>query len=159
MKRKTFERLIKRFSILPMHHIDTSIVLEPEKTEDGFYCKKYLNIVGYKYRGVLSFPTLGELLFRILKLETPQERYELLDLLLSFIKEKRIVYRSVQNTEDVVKRIEEIDPTITPLDRLILSCAISHKAKVLVTLDSRLIRNRLIEREFQIEIKHPKELL
>lgn len=45
---------------LPLHHIDTSIILEPEITEDGRHCTKYLQRVGYNYRGVLSTPVLSE---------------------------------------------------------------------------------------------------
>ena len=62
MKKKTFEKLLRRFLGLPPHHIDTSILLEPEKTEDGRDCRKYLQKVGYDYRGKLSLPVFAKFL-------------------------------------------------------------------------------------------------
>jgi len=159
MTKRPAKQKLKKFQRLPTHHIDTSVILEPEKTDDGRYCKKYLNLVGYKYRGFLSFPVLGELMYKILKLDDTGKRYDALDLIYSLIKTKKIRFRSITGTEKIVQKIKEIDESITPMDRQILACAIVHKVKTLVTLDKRLISNKNIEKEFKIQIKHPKELI
>ena len=64
MLRKTAQRLERRLFSLPLHHIDTSVFLEPENTENGRYCKRYLQKVGYKYKGKLyhEFPASIEIL-------------------------------------------------------------------------------------------------
>ena len=116
-------------------------------------------MVGYKYRGFLSFPVLGELMYKILKLDDIGKRYDALNLIYSLIKTKKIRFRSITGTEKIVQKIKEIDESITPTDRQILACAIVHKVKTLVTLDKRLISNKNIEKEFKIQIKHPKELI
>lgn len=151
--------MARKLSALPLHHIDTSVILEEEKTENGFYCKKYLNLVGYKYRGVISFPVLSELMYKILSLTDRSAQYDLLDEILSFIKSKQIGIQGVKNTENIVVRIKETDKAITPNDSLIIASAVAHKSTVLVTIDARLIRNRSIEKEFKIRIMHPKDLL
>lgn len=159
MKRKLKKRLEKRLKKLPLHHIDTSIILEPRTTKSGFYCKKYFNLVGYKYRGVFSLPVLGEVLYKILKIKELGKRYDALDLIFTLVRNKNIDFYSVKGTEEIIEKIKEIDPSITPTDRLILACAIAHKAKVLVTIDTRLIKNKLIEDRFKIRVEHPKSLV
>ncbi|MBI4170463.1 MAG: hypothetical protein HY514_02125 [Candidatus Aenigmarchaeota archaeon] len=52
----------KPLHALPLHHIDTSVLLEPHTTENGRWCKKYLQRIGSKYRGVVSAPVLSELM-------------------------------------------------------------------------------------------------
>ena len=58
MLRKTKEKLERRLVTLPLHHIDTSVVIEPENTPDGRFCRRYLQKVSYNYRGVFSAPVL-----------------------------------------------------------------------------------------------------
>jgi hypothetical protein len=62
MKQKTLEKIIRKFEILPLHHIDTNIFIEADKeTKLGDACASYLNRIGYKYRGIISLSVLGEL--------------------------------------------------------------------------------------------------
>lgn len=44
-----------------MVHIDASAVLEKETTDDGYRCKKFLNMVGYRCGGRFSLVVLGEM--------------------------------------------------------------------------------------------------
>jgi len=68
MKPKTLKKLLRRFQRLPLHHIDTNVIVEALKdTKLGNICPGYLNRVGYKYRGVLSSSVLGEFLLHVLK--------------------------------------------------------------------------------------------
>ncbi|MBU5537240.1 MAG: PIN domain-containing protein [Candidatus Aenigmatarchaeota archaeon] len=147
-----------KFLTLPVHHIDTSIILEKETTENGRYCKKYINIVGTKYRGIISLPVLSELFLSILRLENFSEQWDVLDLIKSILKEKKIAVYSPSNTFDIEARIANLDKRIQPLDRLILACASENNA-LLVTLDSNLLNNDKLENLLNIKIKHPKELI
>lgn len=151
--------MAKKLATLHLHHIDTSVLLEPRTTENGFCCKKYLNIVGIKYKGVISFPVLSEIMYKILSLTDISSKYDLVDDISSIIKSKKIAIQGVRNTEEIVIRIRELDKSITPNDRLIIASAVVNKASALVTLDSRLIGNQPIEKEFKIRMLHPKQLL
>lgn len=149
----------EKFQKLPLHHIDTSVILEPKDVSDNIYRKKYLNLVGYKYRGRLSFPALGELFFKIQKLETFREQYEILDMITELIKKRRISFFSVPENEGINVRIKELDRRVDKTDRLILASAIEDGATFFVTLDSKLVDNMILEKEFGISIKHPKDLI
>jgi predicted nucleic acid-binding protein len=145
---------------LPVHHIDTSVIIEPENTDQGRECTKYLHLVGYKYRGRFSIPMLGELLLIINRLDTPRERYELLDLILQIINQRKITYFSTERIENNLGKIRNSIRSLTPVDSLLLACAISDKANFFVTIDNKLLRNsEFVEDEFGIEIKHPKDLI
>lgn len=159
MKKKTLDKLRKRFLTLPLHHVDSSIVLEPENTEDGKYCTKYFNLVGYKYRGKFCIPVLGEILLAISFIKEETKQYDVLDVFLKLIKERKIEFVSVENVEEHMAKIKELDKRIEPIDRFNLACAISDKAKVFLTLDKKLIHNEKIEKEFGIKIMHPSELI
>jgi len=158
MEKKIKERLERRFLILPLHQIDTDIILEPENTENGRYCKRYLNKVGYRYRGFLSFPVLSELFLKILKLETFDEKWDTLHLVDSLIKEKKILFYSQKDIREIETKIIEIDKRIQPLDREITACATEQRA-TLVTIDSDLYENYKLQEKLDIQIKHPKELI
>ncbi len=158
MKRKTLIKLQRKFLALPLHHIDTDIILEPENTENGRYCKRYLNKLGYKYRGVLSLPTLGEIFLNILSLKTPREKYVTLDIIDSLIILRKIEFYTPRNIGELLIKIRNLDSRIEPTDAEILACAIEASASALVTLDSKLIHNETLEKKFNIEIKHPCEL-
>jgi len=150
--------MTRKLTRLPLHHIDTSIILEEATSKEGFYCKKYLNIVGYKCKGVISFPVLSELFFKILNLKTFDEQWDMFDLINSIIKEKRISFYSPKDISEIDRKIKEVDITLDSLDRQILACAIENRA-TLVTIDSKLLRNERIQKEFDIKIRHPKELV
>lgn len=159
MKKKTLMKLIKRFERLPLHHIDSSIELEPENTQDGRYCTKYFNRVGEKYRGRFCIPALGEMLLAISFITDKTKQYDTLDVFLRLIKERKIGFASVENVEGYITKIKEIDKRIEPMDALILACAVADGADKLVTLDEKLIHNEKLENELVIEIRHPKELV
>lgn len=147
-----------KFQILPLHHIDTSVILEKQTTDNGKYCKKYLNVVGYRYRGAISFPVLSELFFKILKLETFDEQWDTFDLIKSLIKEKKILFYSPKNIAEIDNKIKEIDSRIEPLDGQIVACAAEDEA-TLVTIDTKLTENSKLEKELGIEMKHPEGLV
>lgn len=59
MKPKTMRKILRRFQRLPLHHIDTNILVESGKeTKFGNIFAAYLNRVGYKYNGVLCSSVL-----------------------------------------------------------------------------------------------------
>ena len=133
--------------------------MESEKTENGRYCRKYLQRVGYNYKGVVSFPVLGELMSTVLSLDDYNEMHTMLEIISGFIRTRRIGQYSQKSIEDISISIHHIDPRIDDLDREILACAIEDKAVVFVTLDKKLLDNQKLENSFDIKIKHPKDLL
>ena len=159
MKDKIREKINKRIAILPKHHIDTSIFLESEKTETGRCCRRYLQKVGYNYKGIVSFPVLGELMSAILSLDDYNERQTLLEIITGFIRTRKIERYSQKKTENISISIHHVDPRIDSLDREILACAIEDNAAILVTLDSKLLNNQKLENAFGIKIRHPKDLI
>lgn len=159
MEKKTEEKLERRFLTLPLHHIDTSIILETPTTESGRACRKYLQVLNTKYRGKFSLPVLGELLLRILKLETVHEKYVTLDIITEWIKNKRIELYIPTNISETVNTIKTIDTRIKETDAHILACAIEDNALTFVTLDKELTHNHRIEENFDINIVYPDELV
>lgn len=139
--------------------MDTSVILEPEKTEDGRFCKRYMQIVSYKFRGKFSLLVFGETLLSIMSLRNYRDQHDSLDHFLRLVSVRKIETYVPKKIEETMMRIREIDYRIDPTDTEILSCAIEDGARILVTLDTKLIHNERIENEFGIEIKHPKELL
>jgi len=162
MKPKTLEKLIRRFTRLPSHYIDSSVILgaflEDEKFREE--CKNYLNRVGYNYRGFLAVSVTGEI-FMILNKRIDNETGR--EIFFSFF-DKLVGRRKMEFIGadfEVYKKIDEIKEVsykIEPLDALHLAIAINNKAGVFVTLDEKLLHNREIESKFNIKILHPKEL-
>lgn len=72
---------------------------------------------------------------------------------------KKIGLYSPKDISFILEIIKRIDERIKPLDREILSCAVEDESNLLVTLDKDIIHNEKLEKEFGIEIRHPKELL
>ena len=144
---------------LPLHHIDTSIILEPKETANGLYCRKYLQKIGYNYRGILSFPVLSELFSIVLKIEDYTNMHDSLDMIKELINVRKIEFYSPKNAYERIRIIKEIDKRIDPLDREILASTIEHQAANLITLDEKLINNIVLEKRFRIRISHPKDLL
>ena len=64
-----------------------------------------------------------------------------------------------KNTTDILRRIREIDTRLDPIDSEIIACAIEDGAKIIVTLDKKMINNKRLEEEFNIMIRHPRDLL
>ncbi len=159
MKPKTSEKILRRFHILSLHHIDTSIILEPEKTEDGRYCRRYLHLVGNRYRAAISFPVMSEFLLAITKMKNARDRYDLLDIFTDLINVKRIIFYAPKDIGELLTKIRDFDKRIEPTDREIVACGIEHGYDTIVTLDKELIHNEKLESELGIKIRHPKELL
>lgn len=72
---------------------------------------------------------------------------------------RKIEFYSPIDTCNIIEKIKKIDERIKSIDREIVACAVEDKAVVLVSLDTDLIHNEKIEKEFGIKIRHPKELL
>lgn len=159
MKPKTMQKILRRFQILPLHHIDTSVILEPDNTEDGRYCRRYLQKVGYNYMGKLSFPVLSELFVTLLKFQNYSDKRDLFDTIDTIISVRKIVFYSPEDICGIVDKIKKIDTRIEKVDGEIVACSIEDKASTLVTLDKDLLHNERIENAFGIKIRHPKDLL
>ena len=159
MKLKTLEKFRRRFEKLPLHHIDTSVILEPPNTEDGRYCKRYLQRVGYNYKGKISFPSLSEIIISILSLDNYNDRQDTMETIFQLVKTRDIEFYAPKNIAKILLRIIELDKRIEPTDMEIVSCTIEDKADMLITLDKKLIGNQKLEKEFNIKISHPMNLV
>ena len=159
MKPKILAKISRRFEGLPLHHIDTSVILESESTEDGRYCRRYLHLVGNKYRGAIPFPVMSEFLLAICELASTKDRYDLLDVFTDLISAKKIVFYAPKNIGGLLIKIRNLDKRIGPTDREIVACGIEHGCDAIVTLDKDLIYNEKLENKLGIKIRHPKELL
>lgn len=140
------------------HHIDTSVFLESQTTEDGRYCRKYLQKVGRNYEGVVSFPVLSELFIVLLNLDYV-ESHDTLDSFNHTFRVRKIGLYSPKNIENILGTIRKFDKRIDALDREILACAIENNADSLVTLDKKLTGNKILETNLRIRLLHPKDLL
>ncbi len=150
---------IKKFLSLPLQHIDTSVLIESEKTEDGRYCRKYLQLVGYKYRCVLSFPVLSEIFVKIIDLEDDEDKLGVLRFIAHLKKYKKVVFYSAKKVVTIMDELSSLDHRLEPIDTNIIAAAIEHKAVSLVTLDRKLIHHKSIEQKFGLRISHPKEFV
>ncbi|MBI1979014.1 MAG: hypothetical protein HYS62_03075 [Candidatus Aenigmarchaeota archaeon] len=159
MQRKTEERLEREFLALPLHHIDTSIILEKSTTPNGRACTAYLNLINQKYRGKISIPTLGELTLRLIAISDYSKRIDFFEAIYNLIQTKKIGLCGIQDADQISKNIKDKDDRITTTDRLILASAIGDNAQTFVTLDEKLIHNEILESAFGISIMHPKDLL
>lgn len=157
MLEKIKRKLDKKFEALPLHHIDTSVLIEPEKTDDGKHCRKYLQKVGYSYRGILSFPVLSELFVKIDSLEDDEDKLGMLRLVSHLRKYKMIAFYS-SKSGDIMEELGRTDNRLQQIDIEIIASAIEHKAMNLVTLDRQLLHHKSIEERFGLKILHPKEL-
>ena len=144
---------------LPKHHIDTSVLIEPQKTEEGRQCKKYLQKLNYNYSGILSFPVLSELFLFMQSFEDFNDRYDFIEPILWAIKIRRITFYSPVDIGDILNKIKITDNRIDPLDREILASASENKVHALVTLDRNMINNKKVENLLGIRILHPRDLL
>ncbi len=143
----------------PKQHIDTSVLIEPENTEDGRFCKRYLQKVNYNYTGVLSFPVLSELFLIVQGLNDFNDRYDFLEPLLAMIKIRNMQLYAQVDIGTILNSIRIADNRISPIDREILACASEDAAQALVTLDKDMLHNKNLEKTLRIRILHPKDLL
>lgn len=109
MKRKTLEKIIRRFVSLPSHGIDTSTILGAFLEDEEFKeeCKNYLNRLGYNYRGFLPVSVTGEI-FMILneRVEKESDRELFFSFFDKLIRKRKIEF--VGADFEVYKKIEEI---------------------------------------------------
>lgn len=159
MKEKTRKKLERKFLALPLHHIDTSVILEPPTTEVGRVCRKYLQLLTTRYRSKLSFPVIGELLIKVLQTENTHARYAALDSIMDLLKDRKISIYVPEEIGELIQKIRKLDTRIIEIDAHIVACAVEDKALTLATLDKELLHNDKIEKEFNLEIKHPDELV
>ena len=152
------EKLERWFGTLPLHHIDTSILLEPISTEDGRICKRYLQKVGYNYRGTVSLHVLGEVTLKIMLLKDMEKRNVAFGLLADVIDARNIGYFTPRNLK-LAYDVLEVDARLSPTDAAIIACAVEDRVSNLITIDKKLIHNISIEKNFRIRISHPAELV
>ena len=161
MKSKTLEKLIRRFRRLPLHGIDSSIILEAfdEKSKFREPCKDYLNKIGYNFRGILPISVVGEL-FTIIETDIADktEKEIFFQFFDGLVKKRKINFTTPKKTTfQTAEKVKELENRIGATDVLNLSIAIDEGINVFVTLDDDMLHNKQLENEFNIEIKAPYE--
>lgn len=152
---------LSKWRSLPVHFIDTSVILGAFSEEEEFYeeCKSYLNRVGYKCRGFLSTSVIGEIFMIIEKWEDSLDRYLFFDFFDRIIFRRKIDFvPSRFETFDTIKQIRNLDYFVEPLDSEHLAAAISENAEIFVTLDTSLILNKNLQNISGIKVIHPKRI-
>jgi predicted nucleic acid-binding protein len=115
-------------------------------------------LVGYKYRGCFSLPVLGEFLMKILTEVKSDIKKEIgFRYFYELVRDKKLKFYILKNLS-LSNRIIEIDSRIESTDASIVACAIEDNS-ILVTLDNDLLHNKKIEEQYNVKIKHPKELV
>jgi len=164
MKKKKMLQLEKREKMMPLHHIDDSVILEAvlAPTGDiGIHCTRYINLIGQKYRAKICLPAMGEILKCLLE-EDNVNRIPLFDHVCRLIEEKEIGICSVSQEakETDIMHIMKKDRRIEPFDRLVYSCACTDKeARALVTIDKNLLNFEIknIPQHLRKRIGHPQD--
>lgn len=159
MKRKTLDKLIRKFQKLPLHHIDTSIILGSSNFEEERVRDKYIQKLAYNYRGKLSFPVLSELFVKFLSLETIEERDVFRQFMDHLLVRREIEFYSPKRIGKIMEELHDMDKRLEPTDIQIVACAIEDKADVLVTLDKNLINHKTIKEKYDLTIAHPKDFI
>lgn len=161
MKEKTFLKLQKRFLALPLHHIDTDVLIESLKeTKLGDICSEYLNKIGYKYRGVISLSVLGEfLLITIRDNDTIEQKEFALRVFDRLIAKRKIRFSTPSiETYNTTSNIINLDSRIEPSDALHYATAVKDKANTFVSFDEKMVDNKTLENAFGVKIIHPEDL-
>ncbi|MBI2547227.1 MAG: PIN domain-containing protein [Candidatus Aenigmarchaeota archaeon] len=161
MKPKTLEKIMRRFQKLPLHCIDSSIILEAfdEKSKFRESCKNYLNKIGYNFRGILPISVIGEI-FTIIETDIADKTqkeifFQFFD---SLVKNRKIGFAVPKKTTfQTAEKAKELENRIGATDVLNLSIAIDNEVNVFVTLDADMIHNKQLEKEFDIQTKAPYE--
>ncbi|MBI4174447.1 MAG: hypothetical protein HY517_02280 [Candidatus Aenigmarchaeota archaeon] len=120
---------------IPKHQIDTCVILEPDRTEDGRYCKRYLQKIDYNYKGSVSFPVISEIFLLFITTDSFNERYNFIEPILDMIKAKRIDFYAPKDIGDLLNKIKLADSRIKSTDREILACAAESKSDALITIE------------------------
>lgn len=149
----------KPLHALPLHHIDTSIFLESPSTEVGRLCQRYLQRVGYNYRGQVPIPALGELMLAVLEEQEYDERQNLIEWLVDTFRLRSIDSYVPSHFGARIEEVHKFDRRLHPTDVQIVACAIEAKAGALVTIDSVLLQANKLQEHFGIQMVHPKELV
>jgi len=161
MKPKTLQKILRRFDVLPLHHIDTDIFIESDKeTKLGDICASYLNKVGYKYRGTVSLSVLGEFLLITLRdTEKPEDKELAIRIFDRMIRKRKIrfVTPATEAYETAVKVIK-LDSRIENTDALHYAIAVQEKSNAFVTFDGKMVGNKILEKEFGVKIIPPENL-
>jgi len=161
VKKKTKDKLERKWQNLPLHHIDACIVLEVLMENEKYEtCENYLNRVGHKYRGNISISALGEIFMTLFKkFDEEGVRQELFLFISRLIDKRKISFSSPRlKTYDIVKKIMRVETRAERMDSLNLANATTENADVFVTLDSTFVGNKKLESALKIKIKHPNEL-
>jgi predicted nucleic acid-binding protein len=134
--------------------IDSSVVLGTVFKEDE-RCDNFINTVGYKLKnkGLLTIPLVGEvftnLFLKISKnVDDPFQRRVVIQTAIDFfdetimnlLQQDRLVISKIKDGDyQHIRRIKELDYTITDDDALHLSSAINNNCQRFITLDKVLL--------------------
>ncbi len=134
---------------LPLHHIDSSILMEHPRSEKGKMCIKYLERCGKEFRAKISMVALGEIMTKALGLEN-EKMNEFFILLKDLMVASKIGVYVVEYPKVftiALDDVEEQDGRLGHTDKLIIACAIADTDVPyrLITLDDKMIKSKVTE--------------
>ena len=104
-------------------------------------------------------PVAGELLLSISNMADYNDRQDLLEWLVDTVKVRRIREYVPSDISHAIERVKNVDRRLDPVDLQIVACAVEAKARNLVTLDAKLIKNQRVQRSFRLLMVHPSSLV
>ena len=159
MQKKTKERIDRKFQNLELHQIDASIFIELflENRKNYEKCSDYINTLGYKYRGSISIPALGEICYTIItKIKDSKKKEDAFRLLYEKIERHEIDFYSPKKEDyDLAKEMIISDTILESADALRLAETKGNKAKKFITLDGDLVKNKVLQKNYNIKIELP----
>ncbi len=162
MKRKTLEKLERKWLAKPLHFLDASVLIETLiETKLGEKCAEYLNRLKIKYRGVAPLSVIGEYFMTMFYDEKIEERHKqkAFTFLEDLIRHKKVLSASPdKETFRLIERIQEVEREIENMDALHYATAVINRADVFVTLDRKMIESKTLEMEFGVKVMSPEDL-
>ncbi|MGC9310337.1 MAG: hypothetical protein ACP5E4_01285 [Candidatus Aenigmatarchaeota archaeon] len=161
MNLKTERKLNKRELMKPKHHIDTYILIESMSKGNArlkVLCKRYLNLVGYKYKGSFSLSMVGEFFVKVMtEVDDDADKELLFRSFYDLVKDKQISFYTPKELS-LPPEIVKLDARVGHTDASIVAGAIEDNA-ALVTLDGKLLHNKRVEQKYNIKILSPEEII
>ena len=159
MKQKTKERLARKWDNLPLHYIDSCIIVDIILNNKNYQkSKSYTDKLGKRYgKGVVSLLTLGEIVLAILNNEKNYiKRQIIFGRLTDLIDSRNInICSSSFIAYDLAIELQGEFQNLEPSDALHLAITIKKNAHLFATNDKDIISNRGLMNKYSLKIISP----
>ena len=153
----------------PNHVIDASVlfgIFDKKNKDNRKVCERYLHTVGYKYDAFITISLLGETFLAITKDDDVDFRNAAYAYVEVLIKEDKLkIIPIIKEGGNYVEKVSRIHQSIDDDDLVHLSNILSGGHTVFVTLDKKLVGEKMkmtrqrIKQECGLNIYHPNEII